>query len=93
MGHFCRVIPGGIEPSEMEKPDILRTQFQPVTDPSFPGVTVLVDVVLIPYFLTPASETKLTSHNEVQETIIVPNISKNPAPNSIPVMAFKYLPH
>ena len=34
----------------------LETQFQPVTDPSFPAVIEMVDVALRSYFISPACE-------------------------------------
>ena len=48
--------------------DNLETQFQPVTDPSVPVVIEMVDVALRSYFLTHASEPKLTNPGEVQES-------------------------
>jgi hypothetical protein len=45
--------------------DSLETQFHPVTDPSFPAAIETVDVALRSYFLTPASEPKLTNPDEV----------------------------
>jgi len=41
--------------------DNLETQFQPVTNLSFPEVIEMVDVKLRSYFMTPASEHKLTN--------------------------------
>ena len=68
-----QVTPGGIALSDSEKAeafaDNLETQFQPVTDPSVPTVIEMVDVALKSYFLTPASEPKLTNPDEVQEAI------------------------
>ena len=50
------VTPGGIALSDSEKAealaDSLETQFQPVTDPSDPTVTKMVNVALRSYFLT-----------------------------------------
>jgi hypothetical protein len=48
--------------SEKAEPlaDILRTQFQPVADPSVPTVET-VNVGLRSYFMVPASEPKLTN--------------------------------
>jgi hypothetical protein len=51
--------------------DNLETQFLPVTDPSIPAVIEMIDVALRSYFLTPVSERKLTTPDEVQETIKV----------------------
>jgi hypothetical protein len=44
--------------------DSLETQFQPMTDPSAPAVQIF-DVVLRSYFMSPASEPKLTNPDEV----------------------------
>jgi hypothetical protein len=52
------VTPGGIAHSDSEKAeafaDNLKTQFQPVTDPSVPAVIEIVDVELRCYFIAPA---------------------------------------
>jgi hypothetical protein len=50
-----------------------------VIDSSVPAVIEMVDVALISYFLTPASEPKLTSPDEVRENIRVLKVSKAPA--------------
>ena len=67
------VTPGGIAISDSEKAealaDNLKTQFQPVTDPSVPAGIEMVEVVLRSYFMTPASEPKLTNPEEGQEAI------------------------
>ena len=59
---FPLVTPGGIALSDSEKAealaDNLEAQFQPVTNPSFPAVIEIVDVVLRSYVMTPASEPK-----------------------------------
>ena len=65
----------------------LETQFQPVTDPSVPAVTEMVDVGLRSYFMAPASEPKLTNPEEVQEGISGLKVSNVPGPNSIPYRA------
>ena len=52
----------------------------------------MVDVALRSYFLTPASEPKLTNPDEVQEAIRGLNVSKAPGPNGILNRAFKHLP-
>jgi hypothetical protein len=49
--------------------DSMETQFQPVPDPSVPAVIEMVDVALRSYFMTTASEPKLTNPEEVQEAI------------------------
>jgi len=55
----------GIPLSDSEKAedltDSLETRFQPATDPSVPTVIEMVEVALRSYFLTPASEPKLTN--------------------------------
>jgi hypothetical protein len=65
------VTPGAIALSDSENAeavaDNLETQFQPVTDTSVPAVIEIVNVELRSYFLTPASEPKLTTPEEVQE--------------------------
>ena len=90
------VTPGGIALSDPEKvealADNLETQFQPVTDPSFPAVIEKFDVGLRSYFMAPASESKLTNPEEVQEAIRGLKASKAPGPNSIPNRALKHLP-
>jgi hypothetical protein len=90
------VTPGGIALSDSEKAealaDNLETQFQPVTDPSVPAVIEMVDVALRSYFLTPASEPKLTTPDEVHEAIRGLKVSKAPAPNGIRNRVLKHLP-
>jgi hypothetical protein len=58
-----------------------------VTDPSVPAVTEIVDVSLRSYFMTPASEPKLTKPEEVQEAMRILTVSKTPGPNGIPERA------
>jgi hypothetical protein len=90
------VTPGGIALSESEKaealPDNLETQSQPVTDPSIPAVIEMVDMALRSYFLTPASELKLTTPDEVQEANRGLKVSKVLGPNGILNRALKHLP-
>ena len=90
------VTPGGITLSDSEKAealaDNLEAQFQPVTDSSAPAVIEMVDVALKSYFMTPASEPKLTNPEEVQEAIKGLKVSKAPGPNGIPNRALKHLP-
>jgi hypothetical protein len=90
------VTPGAIAVSDSEKAEALavspETQFQPFTDPSVPAVIETVDVALRSYFLTPASEPKLTNADEVQETIRGLKVSKAPGPNGIPNRTLKHLP-
>jgi hypothetical protein len=86
---------GGIALSDSEKAealaDSLDTQFQPLTDPSVPAV-IQVDVALRSYFLTTASEPKLTNPDEVHEAISGLKVSKAPSPNDITNRALKHLP-
>ena len=90
------ITPGGIALSDSEKAealaDNLETQFQPVADPSVTAVTEMVDVALISYLMTPASEPKLTNPEEVQEANRGPKVNKAPGPNGIPNRALKHLP-
>jgi hypothetical protein len=86
----------GIALSDSEKAealaDNLETPIQPVADPSVPAVIEIVDVALRSYFLIPQSETKLTTPDEVRETIMGLKVSKAPGPNGIPNRALKHLP-
>jgi hypothetical protein len=63
------VIPGGFALSDSEKAEPLAVnlefQVQPSIHPSVPAVIEMVDVALRSYFLTPASEPKLTTYDEV----------------------------
>jgi hypothetical protein len=90
------VTPGGFALSDSEKAETLadnvETQFQAVTDPSVPAVIEIVHVALRSYFLTTASELKLTTPEEVQETIRGLRVIKAPGPNGIPNRALKHLP-
>jgi hypothetical protein len=63
-----------------------------VTDPSVLAVIEMVEVALMSYFLTPASERKLTNPDKVREAIGGLKDSKAPGPNGIPNRAFKHLP-
>jgi hypothetical protein len=88
--------PRGIALSGSEKAealaDNLKTQFQPVTDPSVPAVIEAVDEGLRSYFMAPASEPKLTNPEDVQEAISGLKVSKAPDPKSILNTALKHLP-
>jgi len=64
----------------------------PMTDPSVPAVTEMVDVALRSYFLTHGSEPKLTNPGEVHEAIKSLKVTKTPGPNGIPNRALKHLP-
>jgi hypothetical protein len=52
----------------------------------------MVDVALRSYFLTPASEPKLTNPDEIHEAIRGLKFGKTPGPNSIPNRALKHIP-
>jgi hypothetical protein len=52
-----------------------------VTDSSVPAVIEMVDVALRSYFMTPASERKLTNPEEVQDVIRGLKVSKAPGLN------------
>jgi hypothetical protein len=52
----------------------------------------MFDVALRSYFLTPASEPKLTNPDKVQEAIRGLKVSKAPGPNGIPNRALKHIP-
>jgi hypothetical protein len=90
------VTPEGIAVSDSEKAEALannlETQFQLVTDISATAVIEMVDLALWSYFLTSASEPKLTTPDEVQEAIRGLKVSKAPGPNGIPNRALKHLP-
>ena len=72
--------------------DTPETQFQPAADPSVPAVIEMVDVALMSYFQTPASEPKLTNPDEVHEAIRGLKVGKAPGPNALPNIALKHLP-
>jgi hypothetical protein len=88
--------PRGIDLSDCEKVEtlcpILEAQCQPVTVPSVPAVIEVVDVALRSYFMSPASEPKLTNPDEVQAAIRGLKVGKAPGPNGIPNGALKHLP-
>ena len=63
-----------------------------MTDPSVPAIIEMVVVGLRSYFLTPASEPKLTNPEEVQEAIRGFTFSKSPGANNIPNRPLKHLP-
>ena len=71
--------------------DNLETHFQPITDPSALALTEMVVVALSSYFMTPASEPKLTNPEEVQESIRGLKVSKAPGLNGVPSRALKHL--
>jgi hypothetical protein len=86
----------GIAVPDSEKAEALayslETQFQLVTNPLVPAVIEMVDVALKSYFLTSASEPKLTNPDEVHKTIRDLKVSKALGPNSILNGALKHLP-
>jgi hypothetical protein len=90
------VTPWGIDLSDSEKTealaDILENQFRPVTDPPFPAVIGIVDVALRYFFMTPASEAKLSKPQEVHEAISVLKVNKAHGPNGIANRALKHFP-
>jgi hypothetical protein len=63
-----------------------------VTDPSVPAVIEMVDMALRSYFLTLASEPKLTIPDEDHEAIRGLKVRKAPGPNGIPNRVLKHLP-
>ena len=63
-----------------------------MTDPSVPAVIEMVDVALRSNFLTPASEPKLTTHDEVHKAVRGLKFSKAPDPNVIRNRALMHLP-
>jgi hypothetical protein len=89
------VTPGGIPLPDSEKAealaDNLETQFQPVTDPSVPALIEMVNVCLRSYFMAPASEPKLTNHEDFQEAIRGLRVNKALGLNGIPNRALKHL--
>ena len=72
--------------------DNLESQFQPVTDPSFPAVIQTVDVVLRSYFLIPASEPHFTTPDDVHDAIRGLKVRKAPGPCGLPNRVVKHLP-
>ena len=63
-----------------------------MTDPSVPAVIEKFDVALRSYLISPASESKLSNPEEVQEAIRGLKVIKAPGPNGIPNRALKHLP-
>ena len=61
-------------------------------DPSVPTVIEMLDVATRYYFLIPASESKLTNPDEVQEAIRFLKVNKAPGQNGILNRALKHLP-
>ena len=72
--------------------DNLDTQFQPVTDPSVPVVIEIVGVALRSYFSSSASESQITTPDEVQAANKGLRVSNVPGQNGIPNTAMKHLP-
>jgi hypothetical protein len=83
---------GGIALSDSEKAESLaynlETQFRPMTDPSVPAVIDKADVALRSYFLTPASEPRLTKPDEVQGS----QGQQGSGPERYPEGVLKHLP-
>ena len=71
----------------LRKPKPLPTiwrLFQPVTNPAVAEAIEMFDVKLRSSVMAPASESKLTNREEVQDAIRGLKISKAPGPNVIP---------
>jgi hypothetical protein len=87
---------GGIALSDPEKAealaDTLKSQFQPVNDPSDLAVIEKVDEALQAYSYAPASEPKLTDSVEVQDAIRGLKVGKAPGHNGLPNRSVKRLP-
>ena len=90
------ITPGGFAHLDSEKAeslaDNLETQFQLVTDASFPPVIEMVDLRLRSYLMEPASEHKITNPKEIQESIRGLKVSKASDPKGLPNRASKHLP-
>jgi hypothetical protein len=63
-----------------------------VTNSSAPAFIEMVDVAQRSYLLKPASQSKLTNSEEVQEAISGLKVSKAPGQNGLPNRASKHLP-
>ena len=63
-----------------------------MADPSVPAVIEMVDVALKSYFLTSASEPKLSNPDKVHKAIRGLNVVKAAGPNGIPKRDLKHLP-
>ena len=70
----------------------LETPFQPVNDPSVPGVAEMVEVAFWSHLLSAASGLQLTTPDKVHEAFRGLKFSKAPGPNGIPNRALKHLP-
>ena len=64
----------------------------PVAFPIAPAVTVIIDVDLRSYFVTPSTELNLTNPEEAQEVIRVLKVCNTLEPIGIPNRALKHLP-
>ena len=71
---------------------VVIVDLQMVTVSSVPAVIEMVDVALRSYFLTHASERKLTNPDEVQEAISGLKVGKYPGPTRIPMRTLRRLP-
>jgi hypothetical protein len=84
----------GIAFSDSRKPKPLASledQFKPVSVPLVLAVIEMVHVVLRSYFLSHASESKLTNPDEFQEAIRGLKVCKASGPNVIPSRSLKQL--
>jgi hypothetical protein len=52
----------------------------------------MINVGLVPYFVTPASEPKLSNPDKAHEAIRGLKVARAPDPNGIPNMALNLLP-
>ena len=88
--------PWGSALSESEKAESftnnLESSFLPVAFPIAPVVTVIIDVDLRSYFVTPSTELNLTNPEEAQEVIRVLKVCNTLEPIGIPNRALKHLP-
>ena len=80
--------PRRVQLSDSEKAEALadsvEAQFRPMSVTSVPAVIETFNVALRYYFLTPASEPKVTNPDEVHEAIRGLKVGKAPGPNTIP---------
>jgi len=90
-------VPGSIASSDSDTAealtDSLEVQIQPITVSSVAIVTEIINACPINYFLTPASEPKLKSPDEVHEAIRRLKVAGAPSPNCIANRALNLLPH
>jgi hypothetical protein len=88
--------PGGLALSDSEKSeaiaDSLEAHFQPVNDPSAPGVIEMLDEAMRANFFTPVCEPELTNPAEGRDAIRRPKVGKATGPDGVPNRALKHLP-